>query len=139
MHEYKYPQIDRTVGYAWNLSQRILNEIGIKPTATGDSSGFTFLNFAEPLTTEQKTALDALMASNPSVPPTTTCRVKIGDMWNKLAQFNASSGANFKLYYSQSVPGSGNVDTLELHTDAPLTAQQKTKVQDAYKNLLNIL
>ena len=137
--EYKYPQIDRTVGYAFNIRQRCLNEIGINPTATGDSSGFTFLNFAEPLTTEQKTALDALMATNPSVPPTATCRVKIGDMWNKLAQFNIASGANFKLYYSQSVPGSGNVDTLELHTDAPLTNQQKTKVQDAYKNLLNIL
>ena len=137
--EYKYPQIDRTTGYAWNIRKRCLNEIGIEPTGTGDSSGFTFLNFSRELTPTEKTALDALMASNPSVPPANTCRIKIGDMWNKLAQFNASSGANFKLYYSQSVPGSGNVDTLELHTDTPLTNQQKTKVQDAYKNLLNIL
>ena len=137
--EYKYPQIDRTTGYAWNIRQRCLNELGISPTGSGDSGGFTFINFAEPLTPEQKTALDNLMAGNPSVPPANTCRIKIGDMWNKLAQFNANSGADFKLYYSQSVPGSGNVDTLELHTNAPLTNQQKTKVQDAYKNLLNIL
>lgn len=137
--EYKYPQIDRTTGYAWNIRQRCINELGISPTGSGDSGGFTFINFAEPLTPEQKTALDALMASNPSVPPANTCRIKIGDMWNKLAQFNANSGANFKLYYTQSVPGSGNVDTLELHTDTPLTAQQKNKVQTAYANLLNIL
>lgn len=137
--EYKYPQINRTEGYAWNLRQRCINELGISPTGSGDSGGFTFINFAEPLTEQQKTALDALMASNPTVPPASTCRIKIGDMWNKLAQFNQNSGANFKLYYSQSVPGSGNVDTLELHTDTPLTNQQKTKVQDAYKNLLTFL
>lgn len=137
--EYKYPQINRTTGYAWNAMQRIEQEVGLRPTAMGDSGGATFVNFSRELTVQEKSLLDALMATNPSVPPTATCRVKIGDMWNKLAQFNASSGADFKLYYSQSVPGSGNVDTLELHTDAPLTNQQKTKVQDAYKNLLNIL
>ena len=139
MNEYKYPQLDRTTGYAWNAMQRIEQEVGLRPTAMGDSSGQTFVNFSRELTAGEKAILDALMATNPSVPPTATCRVKIGDMWNKLAQFNASSGANFKLYYSQSVPGSGNVDTLELHTDTPLTVQQKNKVQDAYKNLLNIL
>lgn len=137
--EYKYPQIDRTQGYAWNIRQRCINELGISPTGSGDSGGFTFINFAEELTAEQKTALDTLMASNPSVPTAATCRVKIGDMWNKLAAFNASSGASFRLYYTQSVPGSGVVDTLELHTATPLTNQQKSKVQTAYANLLNIL
>ena len=139
MNEYKYNQIDRTVGYAFNAMERIEQSVGLRPNAIGDSSGQTFVNFSRELTAGEKTILDTLMASNPTLPPTATCRVKIGDMWNKLAQFNTSSGANFKLYYSQSVPGSGNVDTLELHTDAPLTNQQKTKVQDAYKNLLNIL
>lgn len=139
MTEYKYPQIDRTVGYAWNIKRRCFYEVGIAPTGSGDSGGFTFLNFDRDLTPTEKTALDTLMASNPSLPPSGTVRVKIGDMWNKLAQFNASSGADFKLYYSQSVPGSGVVDTLELHTDTPLTAQQKNKVQNAYANLLNIL
>jgi len=33
--EYKYPQIDRTTGYAWNAMQRIEQEIGLKPTAMG--------------------------------------------------------------------------------------------------------
>ena len=141
--QYNYTQVSNN-GYRWNMSQRIFNEMGIKPTMTGDtpdgSDGMkTIVEFSRELTPQEKSTLDAIMATDPTIPPTATCRVKIGDMWNKLAQFNASSGANFKLYYSQSVPGSGNVDTLELHTDAPLTNQQKTKVQDAYKNLLNIL
>ena len=31
--EYKYPQIDRTVGYAWNAMERIEQEVGLRPTA----------------------------------------------------------------------------------------------------------
>src|SRR3990167_8614486 len=67
--EYKYPQIDRSTGYAWNAIQRITQEVGIKPDAMGDSGGFTFVNFSRELTTEEKTILDALMASNPTLPP----------------------------------------------------------------------
>lgn len=141
--QYSYTQVSNN-GYRWNMSQRIQNEIGTKPTMTGDtpdgSGGMkTVVEFSRELIPEEKTILDLIMASDPVVPPPTTCRVKIGDMWNKLAQFNASSGADFKLYYSQSVPGSGNVDTIELHTATPLTAQQKNKIQTAYANLLNIL
>src|SRR3990167_1360155 len=68
--EYKYPQIDRSVGYAWNAIQRIEQEVGIKPDAIGDSSGFTFVNFSRELTAQEKTALDTLMAANPTLPPT---------------------------------------------------------------------
>src|SRR3990167_398260 len=70
--EYKYPQIDRTTGYAWNAIQRIEQEVGIKPDVIGDSSGFTFVNFSRELTLGEKSILDALMVTNPTISPVST-------------------------------------------------------------------
>lgn len=138
---YQYPQVQG--GYRWNLLQRILNTIGIEPISVSDAQVdgvfYTFLAFSRELTAQEKVQVDAIMADNPTFPPSGTVRVKIKDLWEKLADFRASSGLNVKLYFSESVPGSGVIDTLELHTDSPLTTQQKNKVQTAYNNLLTIL
>src|SRR3990167_6203750 len=132
--EYKYPQIDRSVGYAWNAMQRIQEVVGLRPTVIGDTSGFTYVTFSRELKAQEKNLLDALMADNPTLPPSGTVRVRIKDIYEKLDDFIASSGFQVKLYYNRA-PGSTKVDVIELHTDTPLTPTQKNKIQDAYKNL----
>lgn len=140
--EYSFPQVDRTVGYAWNMSQRILNEVGIKPTMTGDvpdgsSSMKTVINFDRELTPTEKATLDVVMASNPTLPPVASGTVlKIKDIWNRLNDFKLATGLDFKLYYSQSVPGSGNVDVIELHASKTLSTQERNKTISEYSKLI---
>lgn len=134
---YYYPKVEG--GYRWNLIKRCKFEVGIEPINTGNIEEQTFLEFDRDLTEQEKALLDTLMASNPTQPPTGTCRVKIQDIYERLAQFNANTGMNIRIYYSESVNNSGSIDTIELHTDAPLTATQKSKITTGYSNLLTVL
>jgi hypothetical protein len=138
---YQYQQVQG--GYRWNMLQRCLNEVGVEPIGSGDiqidGNMVTYLEFSRDLTDTEKTALDTLMASNPTLPPTGTARVKIKDIYERLPDFIAASGLNIKLYYSESTLGSGKVDTIELHTASPLTSTQKNKIQTAFAGLLTIL
>ena len=137
--EYKYPQIDRTQGYAWNAVQRIEQEVGIKPNATGDSAGFTFVNFSRELTAQEKTILDALMASNPTLPPNLPgSKFVIKDVFNQRNTIGTAMGFPYKVFYSQSVPGSGNVDLVELHFDKVLTTQERNKVLAEFAKLITL-
>ena len=137
--EYKYPQLDRTTGYAWNAMQRIEQEVGLRPTAMGDSSGQTFVNFSRELTTGEKTILDALMAGNPTLPPTSGgTRFVIRDIWSQKSFIETQMGFPYKVFYSQSVPGSGVVDQIEIVFDATLTTQQRNKVISEYARLITI-
>lgn len=137
--EYKYTQIDRTVGYAWNIRQRCLNELGISPTGSGDSSGFTFINFATELTAGQKTALDTLMASNPTQPPVPTgSAFVIRDVWSQKGLIETAMGFPYRVYYSESVLGSGIVDQIELHFSSTLTTTQRNKIVSEYAKLITL-
>jgi|SRR6185369_1298227 len=133
--KYLYPQVHG--GFRWNMLKRCLNEIGIEPVSSGDVGSETYLEFVRELSTQEKSLLDALMADNPTYPPTGTLRFKVVDLWEKLQQFNQSSGSNFKIYYNESVPGSGKIDSIELHSSSPLTTTQKSKVKTAYANLIS--
>lgn len=138
--EYSYPQVSG--GYRWNMNQRILNEVGIKPTMTGDtpdgSGGMkTVVNFDRALTTTEKETLDVVMASNPTKPPVASGTVfKIKDIWNRLNDFKLATGLDFKLYYSESVPGSGNIDQIELHAPKTLSTQERNKTISEYSKLI---
>jgi len=137
--EYKYPQIDRTQGYAWNAMQRIEQEVGIKPDAMGDSAGFTFVNFSRELTAQEKTLLDSLMASNPTLPPTTGgTRFVIRDIWSQKSFIETQMGFPYKVFYSQSAPGSGVVDQIEIVFDSTLTTQQRNKILTEYSKLITL-
>lgn len=137
--EYKYPQINRTVGYAWNAVQRIEQEVGLKPDAIGDSGGFTFVNFSRELTAQEKTALDTLMAENPTLPPTPMgTAFVIRDIWSQKSFIETQMGFPYRVYYSQSIPGSGNVDQIELHFDQTLTTQQKNRILSEYAKLISL-
>lgn len=137
--EYKYPPIDRTTGYTWNAVQRIEQEVGIKPNAIGDSGGFTFVNFSRDLTAQEKTALDTLMASNPTLPPTTGgSKFVIRDIWSQKSTIETSMGLPYKVFYSQSVPGSGNVDQIEIHFSSALTTTQRNKIINEYGKLITL-
>jgi hypothetical protein len=137
--EYKYPPLDRTVGYAWNALQRIEQEVGLKPDVIGDSSGMTFVNFSRPLTVGEKTILDALMASNPTLPPTNVnTKFVIKDIWSQKSTIETAMGLPYKVYYSQSVAGSGVVDEIQIHFASTLTTTQRNKIISEYGKLITL-
>ena len=135
--EYKYTQIDRTVGYAWNAMERIEQTLGIRPTMIGDTGEFTVVNFSRELTESEKALLDALMAENPTLPPTPVgTRFVIRDIWSQKSFIETQMGFPYKVFYSQSTPGSGVVDQIEIHFDQSLTTQQRNKILTEYAKLI---
>ena len=137
--EYNYPQINRTVGYAWNALERIEQTVGLRPTMIGDASGFTVVNFSRELTAPEKALLDTLMASNPTLPPTNTnTKFVIRDIWTQKSFIETQMGFPYRVYYSQSTPGSGVVDQIEMHFDSTLTTQQRNKILTEYAKLITL-
>lgn len=135
--EYKYPQVSG--GYRWNMMQRIEETVGIRPTMTGDVEGATVVAFSRELTTEEKALLDTLMASDPTNPPTTGgTKFVIRDIWSQKSVFETAIGLPYRVYYSESTPGSGNVDQIEIHFDSTLTTAQRNKVISEYGKLITI-
>ena len=137
--EYKYTQIDRTVGYAWNAMQRIQEVVGLRPTVMGDTSGFTYVTFSRELTEQEKTLLDALMADNPTLPPTNTnTKFVIRDVWTQKSFIETAMGLPYKVFYSQSVPGSGVVDQIEIQFSKVLSTQERNKIISEYGKLITL-
>lgn len=140
--QYQYPQVSG--GYRWNMMQRIEQTVGLKPNMTGDtpdgSEGMkTVVEFSRELTAPEKALLDTLMADSPTQPPTTGgSKFVIRDIWNQKATFEAALGLTYRVYYSESVPGSGNVDQIEIHFDSTLTTQQRNKVLSEYAKLITL-
>jgi hypothetical protein len=136
---YSYPQVQ--AGYRFNMTERITQEVGIAPIGTCDESAgdtmMTTITFADPLTDDQKAKLDALMADNPTFPPTTSGTVfKIWDIYERLADFNAQCGTELRIYYSESVPGSGVIDQIELHAPTTLSDSEKARVLSAWAGII---
>jgi hypothetical protein len=77
------------------------------------------------------------MADNPTLPPVNPgTAFVIADVWNKREEIAAAIGLPYETYYSESVPGSGEVDQIELHFLEQLTDEQKTKVITEYGKLI---
>jgi hypothetical protein len=139
MTEYKYPQINRSQGYAWNALQRIEETVGLRPTAIGDSSGQTFVNFSRELTAPEKALLDALMADNPTLPPNLVgSKFIIKDIFNQKSTISTAMGFTYRVYYSESVLGSGIVDQVEIHFSSVLTTTQRNKILSEFGKLITL-
>lgn len=135
--DYDYQQVSG--GYRWNMLQRIFNEVGIEPIGSGDVDDRTVLTFSRPLTDTEKQKLDTLMASNPTFPPSTGGTIfVVRDVWNQKTLIEDAMGATYKLYYSESVIGSGDIDQVELHFDQVLTSTQCDKVISEYGKLISL-
>lgn len=134
---YEYPQAQG--GYRWNMLQRVLQATGLEPVGASDvqidENWKTCLTFDQELSTEQKAALDALMANNPTFPPESQCRFVVADVWNQKAAIAQRIGVPYRIFYSQSTPG-GEVDQVELHFDRALTPVEKAKVMRVYAELI---
>ncbi len=116
--------------------QRILEETGVKPTASGDSSGSTFVSFATELTTEQKAKLDTLMTSDPNLPPPPKGSVfVIKDIWSQKSSIETSMGFPYRLYYSSS-QNNNVIDQIEIHFNKLLTTQERNKIISEYAKLI---
>jgi len=138
MVTYNYPSVGNG-GYRWNILQRVFNTIGIEPAGLGDIGDQTVLQFERPLTEEEKVALDAVMANNPTYPPATTNTVfSLLDVWNRRQEIATELGLPYDLYYNESVQGSGDIDTIEIHFKKELTTEEIQRVYDNYPRLLNI-
>jgi hypothetical protein len=139
---YFYPQV--VGGYRWNMLQRCLNEVGIEPIDSGDTSGQTYLAFSRELTLTEKIALDLLMLSNPTFPPANTGKTtyEIKDIWETRQQFSVAVGGGvaleFFIYYTESVPGSGSFDRIQLHFKKALSASERNKVADEQSKLMSL-
>jgi hypothetical protein len=135
---YSYPKLSEG-GYRWNCLQRILNTIGIEPTGLSDIGAETVVDFSRELTEQEKTILDSVMADNPCYPPSLTgSRFIIADVWNRRAEIFSDIGYEYDVYYSESIPGSNNIDQIELHFNQSLTLDQINKVMNAYSNLIRL-
>lgn len=121
------------------MVQRIEQTVGIKPTATGDADGSTFINFSRELTAQEKTLLDGVMTSSPTLPPNLPgTKFIVKDLYNQRAAIGTAMGFPYKVYYSESVLGSGNVDQLELHFSQTLTTTQRNKVITEFGKLITL-
>jgi hypothetical protein len=131
---YYYPLV--VGGYRWNILMRCLHEVGIEPSGISDMNDQTVIQFSRALTTTEKAALDVLMNSNPSYPPTTGVGVTVIDIWEDFDGFKAACNLpNLKLYYTESVVGSGKIDRLYLWHPTSLTNGQRNALKTAYTNL----
>lgn len=133
MAQYNYPKV--TNGFRWNLLQRCLHEIGMEP-GVGDMGDDTFIVFPRELTAAEKTILDNIMANDPQNPPPTGVRVNIKDIFETFNELKATVNLpNLRIYCTEAVPGSGQVNRITLWHPAPLTNTQKNAIKTAYANL----
>jgi hypothetical protein len=133
--QYTYPKV--TGGFRWNALKRCLNEIGIEPISMCDVEGTTFLQFDRKLTAEEKSGLDALMQDDPQYPKKGHTVLKIVDIWEQFDEFKKNAGLpDLRLYYSETVEGSGLVDQIELQHPTPLSSEQIEQIKQAYISLI---
>ena len=135
MTSYSYPAFSG--GYHANMWHRIHYDIGIWPISSGFVSNQMVITFDRDLTVAEKTLLDAIMASSPGQPPVAVGTVfKVKDIWEFIDSFNTATTITLKVFYSESVPGSGKFDMIELHAASALTTNQKNKVASEYGKLI---
>lgn len=139
MNTFKYFFNLVTLGYFWNIQQRVLITIGLQCAVDGNVGGQTCLQFPRELTPSELTAVNNIMANNPSYPPNTSNNVAlITDIWNERAAFVAATGLDFDVYYDESSRGSGNVNQIKLHYKKVLNNTEKNRVKSEYAKLMSI-
>jgi len=137
---YKYPQV--IGGYRWNILKRCLKEVGVEPLYVGDmpenSILYTFVVFSAPLTAPQEAALNTLMSNNPQFPPSpgANTRFIIKDIYEFFDQFEADVGVGLDIYFSETVPGSGEINRIEIIANKAMTNAEKNKLRNAYSSLI---
>jgi hypothetical protein len=132
-------------GFRWNMLQRIEYEVGVVPESCWDSGGDvglrTYVQFTAALTVPQKAALDLLMAGTPMQPPIPAgTRFKVKDLWERRLELQTALGRTIRIFYSESTPGSGVFDEIELHIDGTaLTNAQKNTLKNTFTGFIREL
>jgi hypothetical protein len=147
MYKYDYPLI--TGGYRFNVGLRCQDEVGVFPNQIYDSflngEKRTFLVFQNEISgtvsgvpVTGAGVLSGLMTTgNPSYPPTPSgTTFVIEDLYEKFEEFKANAGIELKLYYTETTPGSGEIDKLELQADRILTNPEKNSLRGLYADLI---
>jgi len=144
MYQYIYPQI--TGGYRFNLMERCRTELLIAPESIADTTFNgqikTVIQFTGELSDILLSGLNALISGSggaPQYPPFSSGKTVfyVKDLYATFPSFIAAAGiSGLRLFYSESVFGSGNIDRLEIHADDALSAQQRNKIKAAYGDLI---
>jgi len=141
MFIYLYPQVDRTQTFLWNITAELKFQTGLECTtsdvATGDGIKTAF-KFNQELTPQQKAILDALVAGGENYPVVLAETVfEIDDLWEQLTQVLTNMGldpAQCRLRFGD-MQGIKTMK-MRLYCGKLLTKQEKSKVVDAYANLI---
>ena len=133
--DYAYPRF--TEGFRWNVHQRTEFEVGLRCVGVSDNGLETVVHFDRELTAPEKSLLDTLMASSPTQPPPASgSRFIIRDIYDQRSTIGTAMGFTYRLYYSESVPGSGNVDQIEIHFDEALSTPQRNRVLSEFAKII---
>ena len=95
------------------------------------------------LTPEEEQVLQAILSdTNAENPPDNGKNTvfTIHDLWEEKSSFQKTIGDDkqYRLYYSESVVGSGNYDRIVLQFDEELTEEMKERVKSAYASLITV-
>jgi len=120
------------------MLQRINYAIGRMPTSSCDvKDDQTVLSFEPPLSAGEKTLVDAVMADNPTLPPSTGfTQYYINDIYEQIDLFAAATGLACDIYFTETVPGSCVVDRIVLQFKKTLTNSEKNKVRGAFADMI---
>lgn len=134
-----YPPI---TGYRWNLIQKIGLATGIDPAGIGTSDNGSATSIHLPvdsLTTAQRAAVDAIMASaNPCSPPANTGNTtyRIVDIWSMRQWFIAQIGITPMFWFEEEKANGTGECYMYLQFPRALTTQEKNKLVSTYRNMI---
>lgn len=139
MASYSYAKMNN--GFVWNAVRRIKDEVCDAIQAVSNLDEQTVIEFSRELTLTEKLALDLLMSGGPNKPPAAGTTLLITDLWgdengNNFEAFKAACGLpGLRLFYTESVAGSGTFDRIALWHPMALTNGQKNTIKSQYAKL----
>lgn len=120
------------------MLQRVRYAIGRFPNSSCDVRDNTVLTFVPPLSVGEEALVAAIMADDPTHPPTPVGTVLyVTDIYERLAEFSAATGVTWQIFFDESTPGSGFVDRIVLQADSILPTSVKNKVKTEFSKLIN--
>ena len=79
------------------------------------------------------------MQDNPTYPPTHNNTIfKIEDIWEKRQAIRNRMGVDFRIFYNEETPGSGQINSIEWHFNTSLTNPEKNMIRTVYEGLISI-
>lgn len=135
MPDYQYLNVVRSVGaYTFNLGTNIGRKVGRRPDGIIIVGEEVNVRFNTALDAAEQTALDEVFAAPDPYAPTLEISGQtyvILDIWEIQEDIKTETGIDFTIYYTESVPGSGIRDRIELRYNQILTNPARNSIENA--------